>query len=410
MQIIQPVNPFENILTTGSACTDCVPETVMPIILPNAYTITDSIAGSLRRIDRERSSFSLLPVTSALLHFLREKARPVPVYLSQMKDTTAPLPKFKKRERDNKARSAYFNAMDFMETLACSGTPFREHHIQMFHALVQGGNPDRSPLTPWRTRQNSIVHSLTGESVYTPPVAQDVPELMTNLFDWLQIAVAELPIPLAAGMLHYQLVTIHPFYDGNGRSARLAATLLMRRHGYGLRGAYSFEEHYAHDLDAYYDAHEIHPHHDYYIGRGIADVTEWLDYFCSSVATHFEGVSGAAALEAKKGKRDESDMLRALDTRQRAVLGLFLDRPVVTASELGIVLGLTSRKGRQICRAWLASGFLVLHSPVQEDAPHARPGWLGQCRGWLQLFFVFFADPLSRKRQYCLAGSHNNNL
>lgn len=378
----------------------------MLVTLPNAYTVTDSIADSLRRIDLVRSSFGPLPVTSGLLFSLREKSRPVPVFLSQVKDDNDSLPKFKKRERGKKARRAYFNALDFMESLASSGAPFREYHFQMLHALVQGSNPNRIHPTPWRLRQNSIVHSLTGESVYTPPKAQEVPALMSNLFDWLQVAIRELPIPLAAGMLHYQLVTIHPFYDGNGRSARLAATLLMRRHGYGLRGAYSFEEHYAHDLDAYYDAHTVHPHHDYYIGRGVADVTGWLDFFCGSVAAHFEHVSAAAAVEAEKGRRDESGMLLDLDVQQRIALGLFLDSPAVTADELGKVLGLSDRKARQLCRGWLSSGFLTLHSPEQESAARAGAGWLGQCRGWLEFVFMFFTDPLNRKRQYCLSSRY----
>lgn len=377
----------------------------MPFILPNAYTLTDSIADSLRRIDDARSSFSSLPVTSGLLLSLRQNARPLPVYISEVNDGD-PLPKFKKRERKKKERRAYFNALDFIESLASGSAPLHAGHFQMIHALVQGGNPERMRPTPWRTRQNSIMHSATGEAVYTPPQAQDVPQLMSNLFNWLQIAVNTLPIPLAAGMLHYQLVTIHPFYDGNGRSARLAATLLMRRHGYGLRGAYSLEEHYAHDLDAYYEAHMVHPHHDYYIGRGVADVTDWLDYFCGSVAAHFENVSDAAALEAEKGKSDESDLLLDLNIQQRTALGLFLDRPSVTADELGEVLGLSGRTARQVCRDWLAAGFLVAYAPERASGLLVGNGLLGQCRGWIEVVFAFFADPLSRKRRYSLASRY----
>ncbi len=63
-----------------------------------------------------------------------------------------------------------------------------------------------------------------------------------------------LPIPLVAGIVHYQFVTIHPYYDGNGRTARLLTSFIMRKGGYGLKGIYSLEEYYAKDLTRYYDA------------------------------------------------------------------------------------------------------------------------------------------------------------
>ena len=54
-----------------------------------------------------------------------------------------------------------------------------------------------------------------------------------------------LTTPLIAGLLHYQFVTIHPYYDGNGRTARLLATFMLHRGGYGLQGLFSLEEFHA---------------------------------------------------------------------------------------------------------------------------------------------------------------------
>jgi Fic family protein len=59
-------------------------------------------------------------------------------------------------------------------------------------------------------------------------------------------------------------VTIHPYYDGNGRTARLLATFILHKGGYGLGGFFSPEEHYARDLQSYYRALTTHPHHNYY--------------------------------------------------------------------------------------------------------------------------------------------------
>ena len=79
-------------------------------------------------------------------------------------------------------------------------------------------------------------------------------------------------------MVHYQFMTIHPYYDGNGRTARLLATFILHKGGYGLGGFFSLGEHYARGLQGYYRALTIHPRHNY-SGRREADLTPWLEYF-----------------------------------------------------------------------------------------------------------------------------------
>jgi Fic family protein len=85
-------------------------------------------------------------------------------------------------------------------------------------------------------------------------------------------------------------VTIHPFYDGNGRTARLLATYLLHLGGYGMNGFFSLEEHHALDLAGYYHALAVHPHHNYYEGRADADLTQWVEYFVATLAETFEAV------------------------------------------------------------------------------------------------------------------------
>ena len=67
---------------------------------------------------------------------------------------------------------------------------------------------------------------------FTPPPAYDVPHLITQLVDWYNMNPDELrPIELAA-ILHYKLVYIHPFHDGNGRVSRLLMNFALIRNGY----------------------------------------------------------------------------------------------------------------------------------------------------------------------------------
>lgn len=71
--------------------------------------------------------------------------------------------------------------------------------------------------------------------VHLPPEAKDVPKLMKALVTWLASSEKEgLPCPIRAGIAHYQFATVHPYYDGNGRTARLLTTLVLHLGGYDL--------------------------------------------------------------------------------------------------------------------------------------------------------------------------------
>ncbi|MCR4287463.1 MAG: Fic family protein [Deltaproteobacteria bacterium] len=74
---------------------------------------------------------------------------------------------------------------------------------------------------------------ITG-SRHTPPEAYEVPQLMQDLITWARDNKRKLhPIELAA-IAHHKLVYIHPFFDGNGRVARLFMNLLLMKEGYPL--------------------------------------------------------------------------------------------------------------------------------------------------------------------------------
>ena len=78
-----------------------------------------------------------------------------------------------------------------------------------------------------------------------PPEAKDVPELMSDMMAWIKDSeVQGLPCPIRAGIAHYQFATIHPYYDGNGRTSRLLTTLILHLGRYDLKGLYSLEEYY----------------------------------------------------------------------------------------------------------------------------------------------------------------------
>lgn len=176
---------------------------------------------------------------------------------------------------------------------------------------------------------------------------------------------------MRAAIAHYQFATIHPYYDGNGRTARLLTTLILYLGGYDLKGFYSLEEYYARDLPAYYNAITVEPSHNYYLGRATADITGWVEYFCTGMAEAFESVQRRMKEEARSGKADKSQLLRQLDTRQRKVLELFRKSELATAAQVEKTLGLTGRTARHLYQRWVAEGFFVVVDPSKKARKYA---------------------------------------
>jgi Fic family protein len=182
------------------------------------------------------------------------------------------------------------------------------------------------------------------------------------------------PCPLRAGIAHYQFATIHPYDDGNGRTARLLTTLVLHLGGYGLKGLYSLEEYYARDLGAYYSALTVGPSHNYYEGRAKADITAWVEYFCEGAAESFENARRRAQAAAGGRVVDQSQALRRLEPRMRRALELFLEREAITSREVELVFGISQRAARDVLSGWVREGFVVVRDPARKSRRYGLGG------------------------------------
>ena len=107
---------------------------------------------------------------------------------------------------------------------------------------------------PLRERQNRLQDSRTGEQVYLPPPTEEVPHLLEDLAAWLTHASADPPALVRAALAHIMMAAIHPFADGNGRTARIVASLVMYRGGFRHPQFTSLEEWWGQHSDDYYEA------------------------------------------------------------------------------------------------------------------------------------------------------------
>ena len=229
--------------------------------------------------------------------------------------------------------------------------------MQRLHALIMGGGRTRGKPTPYRDGQNVIRDARSNRIVYMPPEAKDVPWLMKQLITWIKHN-DELPVPIKAGIAHYQYATIHPYYDGNGRTARLLTTRILHLGGYGLKGLYALEEYYARDLRAYYEALTVGRSHNF---------TQWIAYFIESMATSFEKARCQALREAERGGKDQSKLLRNLDNKQRLALTLFKESREITAKDVAGLFGYQPRTAALLCQRWVENGFLETTNPAKKS-------------------------------------------
>ena len=343
------------------------------------FSITSKIANYLIKIGILKQEIQDLPITPTVLASLRESARLRTMHystyiegnkltLEQVEGIIQKGKKFPEFKRDEAEILGYYEALKYIKSISSIYKKITEEDIKNIHALIMAGGKSKVKPTPYRTGQNAIYEGYSKKIVYLPPEAKDVENLMKELVKWLNKSEQEaLPCPLRAAIAHYQFVTIHPYYDGNGRTARLLATVMLHRGGYDLKGLYSLDEYYAKNLPAYYNALSVGNSHNYYLGRAQADITNWLSYFCQGMLDSFEKVKTHALLEYHKGTEDKSKFLRDFDPKQQAILSFFKKNKVISSKNIQEFFNLSSRSARALCLQWVKENFLVVKNPAKKN-------------------------------------------
>ncbi len=133
----------------------------------------------------------------------------------------------------------------------------------------------------YRTKQVVVRNSQTGEITFRPPPPLEVPFLIREFLYFVNKDNVDIHPIIRAGIVHHELVRIHPFIDGNGRVARVLATLILFLGGYDIRRFFSLEEYYDRDAATYYVNLQK--------ATG-GDMTSWIEYFTYGAAVEFDRI------------------------------------------------------------------------------------------------------------------------
>lgn len=274
------------------------------------------------------------------------------------------------REIDKREAMNYYDSLDLIHKHSMTKKPVTESLIKEVHSVVQKGIVKGKLSGEYREAQNAIYDSVTRKAVYFPPEVKDVPRLMKFFVGWLNSDRETHPV-IKAGIAHYQFVTIHPFMDGNGRTARAIATLVLYREGFDLKRFYSLEEYYAEDLKGYYNAlHHCQGVH--YYNNPDPDITPWLDYFLNGAAITFERVKEKALDAAKKRQaphgKQNVELLQKVGPRERRVLTYFGKNLQLRTKNLCSLFNIKERAARDLLTKWMEMGLIQKQGSGKRDA------------------------------------------
>lgn len=199
------------------------------------------------------------------------------------------------RDRDIQEVINYRNVLKFIDSIATRIGPGKPYFLTIetlleVHKLTVEKLVEPEKVGSFRTRQVVLRNSKTWQISYTPPPAVEVPYLVEDLVNWVNSEdTRELHPVIKAGIVHYELARIHPFSEGNGRTARAIATLLLFLDGYDIRKLFSLEEYFDCDPLNYYTTLQA-VSNQLVMDNHERDLTPWIDYFAEGMAIELNKV------------------------------------------------------------------------------------------------------------------------
>lgn len=235
----------------------------------------------------------------------------------------------------------YFLALNFLEEKVEKNEKFSKKLILDVQKLVEKGASKekiglRGPMPPGVLF--AVYDSKTGNPDYIPPEYCDIPDLLDELVEYVN-TTDDHPLIVAA-IVHYQIVTIHPFEDGNGRTARLLSGYILDINGYGFNGIGSLEEYFAYDIDEYYESIQMGLPALYYSGRDNPPHPEiWINYFLRMVQLYSTKV---CELQISSNEEEIEGSLSFLKGKEKELLLLLIKKyrheftPIEVSKELKV--------------------------------------------------------------------------
>ncbi|NCN82330.1 MAG: Fic family protein [Candidatus Pacebacteria bacterium] len=251
------------------------------------YTITDQLLANITRINGLIRDLNDRRFSQVVLVEFEKAAREVSTFAStSIEGNPLPLAEVKKvlkskpaHIRDSEKEVINYNhALETLnqllesDTLELSLTLILAIHRQVIDGLLP-------TFETGKLRQHPVVvnNPRSGKVVYLPPEVEKVKELIEDLILYVTDNSNLVDPLILAGIFHKQMVIIHPFMDGNGRTTRLITKVLLAKMGLNTFNLFSFENYYNQNVTKYFQI--VGEYGDYNDLVDSIDFTNWLEYF-----------------------------------------------------------------------------------------------------------------------------------
>lgn len=255
------------------------------------YTISNVLLANIKRINSLVMELNDKRFPRVVLVELTKTARAVSSFAStSIEGNPLPLTEVKKilqsapahiRESEKEVLNYNEALKDLERKLTLGQAGLTPNLLLKIHRRVMTG---LLPASDWgKLRQKPVVvrEPLTNQIVYLPPDDKDVKPLLLDLLEFVKTNKATIDPLILAGIFHKELVVIHPFMDGNGRTARLATKVLLAEMGLNTFNLFSFENYYNQNVTRYFQT--VGEKGNYYDLKKSLDFTEWLEYFTEGI-------------------------------------------------------------------------------------------------------------------------------
>lgn len=255
------------------------------------YTITDRLLANIKRINSLVNELNNRRFPHVVLVELEKTARAVSTYAStSIEGNPLPLTEVKKILKSKPAhiRDSEKEVLNYNQALRELNRKLEEGKVKLSLGLIlriqkqviEGLLPK---FESGKLREKPVIVNdpRTRKVIYLPPDAKDVKKLIEDLIEFISGNRSTIDSLILAGIFHKQMVLIHPFVDGNGRTTRLATKVLLAEMGLNTFNLFSFENYYNKNVTRYFQT--VGEVGNYYELLDKIEFTPWLEYFTEGI-------------------------------------------------------------------------------------------------------------------------------
>ena len=255
------------------------------------YTITDRLLADIKRVNTLVNELNNRRFPHVVLVEFEKVARAVSAYAStSIEGNPLPLTEIKKilKSKPTHIRESEREVLNYNQALQELNKKLEAEKVKLSLDLILNiqrqiteGLLPKFESGKLRDKPVVVNDPRTGKVIYLPPDTKDVKTLIADLIKFVNSNRNEIDLLILAGIFHKQMVIIHPFMDGNGRTTRLAAKVLLAEMGLNTFNLFSFENYYNKNITKYFQT--VGEFGNYYELVNKINFTSWLEYFTEGI-------------------------------------------------------------------------------------------------------------------------------